>query len=153
MVKNVKIYIKTIFFIFLCTSVNSKDLTGNTLGCYHEQKAMKWIHFFAINFINSNQVKYSSIFIDQYIPDDKIVKKINDKYKYKVNEDNIVILNKNEQKRIPFNYYIDRKTLMLNFDPLMKGAKCEIVDINKKNPFKLIEDYPIPVKKDPKNIL
>ena len=45
--------------------------------------------------------RYSSIFIDQYDPNDEIVKKINDIYKYKVNEDNIVILNKNERKGIP----------------------------------------------------
>jgi hypothetical protein len=151
MIKNIKIYIKTIFLIFLCTSVNSKDLTGNTLGCVHEQKAMKWFHFFAINFINSNELKYSSIFIDQYDPNDEIVKKTNDIYKYKVNEDNIVILNKNERKGIPYDHLINRKTLMLKFDPLMKGAKCNLKHYKKVKSF--IEDYQIPVKKDPKNIL
>ena len=150
MIKNIKIYIKTIFLIFLCTSVNSKDLTGNTLGCVHENKTMKWYYFFAINFINSNELKYSSIFIDQFYPNDEIVKKTNDIYKYEVNEDNIVILNRKEGI-IPYDHLINRKTLMLNFDPLMKGAKCNLKHYEKVKSF--IEDYQIPVKKDPKNIL
>ena len=154
MVKNIKIYIKTIFLIFLCTSVNSKDLTGTTLDCYGENKTMKLNSFYAINFENSNLLKYSALHIDRWNgPDDEIVKKINDTYKYEVNEDHIVILMMNEQKGIPFNGTIDRKTIIIKPGSGGLKAKCKIVDINKNNPFKKIENYKITVKKDPKNIL
>ena len=75
MIKNIKIYLKTIFFIFLCTSVNSKDLTGVTLDCYGEFKKLKQYLFYAINFVDSNFVKRSYLFIDRYDPNNEIAEK------------------------------------------------------------------------------
>ena len=156
MVKNIKIYIKTIFFIFLCTSVNSKDLTGVTLDCYGENKKIKLYVFYAINFVNSNLVKHSYLFIDRSNgPNDEFVEKKNDTYKYEVDEHQIIIRSINEQNGISFFQLIYRKTLDTEGGAsVMIDAKCKIVDINKNDPFKKIENYKIPIKKEPKkNIL
>ena len=154
MVKNIKIYIKTIFFIFLCTSVNSKDLTGVTLDCYGENKKMKQYLFYAINFIDSNLVKHSYLFIDRWNgPNDEFVEKKNDTYKYEVDEDHIIIRSINEQNGISFFQLIYRKTLDTEGGGFLIDAKCKIVDINENDPFKKIENYKIPIKKEPKNIL
>ena len=153
MVKNIKIYIITIFLIFLCTSVNSKDLTGVTLDCYGEFKKMKQNLFYAINFVDSNFVKRSYLFIDRWDSNNEIVEKKSDTYKYRV-EENYITYEWIEQNGMSNFEIIDRKTLDLesrDFFPI--NIKCKIVDINKNDPFKKIENYKIPTKKEPKNIL
>ena len=154
MVKKIKIYIKIIFFIFLCTSVNSKDLTGVTLDCYGEFKKMKQYLFYAINFEDSNFVKRSYLFIDRWDPNNEIAEKNSGTYKYRV-EENYILYEWIEQNGMSNHEIIDRKTLDLesrDFFPI--NIKCKIVDINKNDPFKKIENYKIPIKKEPKkNIL
>ena len=47
---------------------------------------------------------------------------------------------------------INRKTLDLIISYNLIKTKCKIVDINKNDPFKKIENYKIPIKKEPKKI-
>ncbi len=155
MVKNIKIYIKTIFFIFLCTSVNSKDLTGVTLDCYGEYKEnqMKQYLFYAINFIDSNFVTRSNLYIDRSDPNNEIVEKKSGTYKYDVDE-NYIRYEWIEENGMSNYEMINRKTLGLIISGSLIKTKCKIVDINKNDPFKKIENYKIPIKKEPKkNIL
>ena len=115
---------------------------------------MKQYLFYAINFIDSNLVKHSYLFIDRSNgPNDEFVEKKNDTYKYEVDEHQIIIRSINEQNGISFFQLIYRKTLDTEGGGFFINAKCKIVDINKNDPFKKIENYKIPIKKEPKNIL
>ena len=114
---------------------------------------MKQYLFYAINFIDSNFVTRSNLYIDRSDPNNEIVEKKSGTYKYDVDE-NYIRYEWIEENGMSNYEMINRKTLDLIISYSLIKTKCKIVDINKNDPFKKIENYKIPIKKEPKkNIL
>ena len=142
--------LKLVFFILFCTSANSKDLTGITLDCFISINTVKVKQLVAINFINSEDIKFLLLETSWWDGPEVISKKISGVYKYSVGEESILIRNQYETG-FPYDSSLNRKTLILGGS--MVKPKCKILDTNKEDPFKKIENYTVPKKIESKNIL